>query len=428
VILSHRDALARKATASLSGTAVMLELARVLSDQMLNRTLVVASTSGSDGAAGAQRLVSEIPGPVDAVIVLGDLAGAAAPGPLVIPWSNDRQVAPTALRNTIAAALSGQTKLSAGGPGLAGQVAHLALPMSATEQAPFNAVGKPAVLLSVSGEHDPAPNEPTSVGRIAGMGRTVLEALTALQAGATVPSSSSYLLWQGKVIPAWAVRLLVLVLILPVLAVTVDGLARARRRGHSITRWAGWVVAAGIPFVLATLLVEVAKMTGWIDSIPTAPVSGGVWPLGSGGIALLVMMGIVLVAGVIWLRPFLIRVLKLDGSAASRARSRRAPANSPAAQRRALEDAATLGAGPAVAVLLMMCLLTLAVWSANPFAALLVLPALHLWVWVVTPDLRLPLPASIPLVLIGLAPVALLATYYANTSTWDRSPSLGAAS
>jgi hypothetical protein len=74
----------------------------------------------------------------------------------------------------------------------------------------------------------------------------------------------------------------------------------------------------------------------------------------------------------------------------------------------------------------LMCVIAIAIWVSNPFAALLLVPALHLWLWVVTPDVRLPLPATVALVLVGLAPVALLATYFALTFgvgplglTWD---------
>ncbi len=90
----------------------MLELARVLAGQTLNRTLVLVSTTGSDGAAGTQQLASEIPGPIDAMLVLGDLAGAGTRQPLIIPWSDGQNVAPTALRDTVSAALSAQTGLA----------------------------------------------------------------------------------------------------------------------------------------------------------------------------------------------------------------------------------------------------------------------------------------------------------------------------
>jgi hypothetical protein len=246
------------------------------------------------------------------------------------------------------------------------------------------------------------------------MGRATLAAITALQGGPTVPAPSTYLLWNGKVIPAWGIRLLVLILILPVVAVTVDGMARARRRGHSISRWIVWVVAAAVPFILAGLLVPVARVTGWIAPPPPNPPDAGTWPLGAGGIALLVVMGLVIVAGLIWLRPLLIgsvglrRRLALPDPAANGGSGRGAP-------RRDRDESSVQGAGAAAGVLVVMCVVALAVWLANPFAALLIVPALHLWLWVVTPDVRLPIPVTILLLAVGLAPVALLAAYFAVT-------------
>jgi hypothetical protein len=410
VIVSHRDALGSPAAASLSGTAVMLELARVLSGQTLQRTLVLVSTSGSDGSAGAARLASELPGPVGAVLVLGDLAGVGTHEPVVVPWSNTQQVAPTLLRNTLSAILTTQTGVSAGGSAMPGQVAHLAFPMTAGEQAPLTARGLPAILLSLSGGNDPAPRELTSRTRILGMGRVVLQAVTALQAGTAVPGPSSYLLWGGKVIPAWAIALLVLAMIVPVLAMTIDGLARARRKGHVVSRWVGWVLAAGLPFALAALLVKLARWTGWIGPAPPGPVGSGVVPMGAGGIALLVVMAVVICAGLVWLRPFLVRSLGLDGSRDGRPASVR---RGPAARLR--EDSLSPAAGPAAGVLLVMCVVSLAVWISNPFAALLLLPALHLWPWVIGSRRRLPIPVTVLLVLAGLAAPALLAAYFATT-------------
>ena len=410
VIISHRDALGAPSQAGLSGTAVMLELARVLAGQTLNRTLVVASTTGSDGAAGTQRLVSQLPGPVDAVLVLGDMAGVGTRQPLVVPWSDGQEVAPPVLRNTVASALTTQTGLVAEGSSLPGQVAHLAFPMTSGEQAPLNANGLPAVLLSLSGGRLPSSDEPTSPARISGMGRAALQAVTALEAGPAVGAPSTYLVWSGKIIPAWAVRLLVLILILPVLAVTIDGLARARRRGQSITRWLVWVVSSALPFVLAALLVLVARVTGWIAPAPPVPVDPGSWPLGSGAVALLVVMGLVIVGGLIWLRPLLIGAVGLRPRLPSATVTN---GDGPPGARRHRDEATAQGAGAAASVLLVLCVVSLLIWISNPFAALLLVPALHLWLWVVTPDVRLPLPVTILLVVIGLAPVALLAAYLA---------------
>lgn len=424
VIVSHRDSAGAPGRASLSGTAVMLELARVLAGQALSRTLVVVSTSGSDGAAGARRLAARLGGPVDAVVVLGDLAGTGMRQPLVVPWSDGQSVAPPALRNTISAAVSAQMGLTSHDAGLFGQLAHLAFPMSASEQAPLVAGGFPAVGLSLSSGRNPAPDEPTSPTRIQGMGRAALAAVSALEAGPGVGSPSTYMLWDGKVIPAWAVRLVVLILILPVLAVTVDGMARARRRGHTISRWIGWVVATAGPFILAAILIKIARATGWIGPASSIPVNSGSWPLGAGGMALLVVLGLLIVGGLLWLRPMLIGLVGLRGQLASP--QPESGGHSGPAPRRARDGAAGHGAGAAAAVLVLMCVIAIVIWVSNPFAALLLVPALHLWLWVVTPDVHLPLPATIALVLVGLAPVALLATYFALTFgvgplglTWD---------
>lgn len=413
VLVTHRDAIGSASETSLSGTAVMLELARVLSGQTLNRTLVVASTTGTDGAIGVRRLASQLPGPIDAVLVLGDMAGVGTRQPLVTPWSDGQSVAPPGLRNTVSAALSSQAGLSTAGSSLPGQVAHLAFPMTATAQAPLVSSGLPAVLLSLSGGREPSATELASVSRITSMGRSALAAVTALEGGPAVGVPSTYLLWSGKVIPAWAVRLLVLVLILPVLAVTIDGLARARRRGHAISRWMVWVLSSALPFVLAVLLVLIARATGWVGPASPIPVQPGTWPLGAGGIALLVVMGLLVLTGLIWLRRLLV------GWAGPR---RRLAAPTPAAHgngrpgpRRARMEAAGDQAGAAAGVLVLMCLISLAVWVSNPFAALLLIPALHLWLWVVTPDVRLPVAVRILLLALGLAPVALLALYFAFT-------------
>ena len=52
VIVAHRDARGSPALAGLSGTATLMELARDLSGETLNRTIVLASTSGSAGNGG----------------------------------------------------------------------------------------------------------------------------------------------------------------------------------------------------------------------------------------------------------------------------------------------------------------------------------------------------------------------------------------
>lgn len=391
VVVAHRDALGSPATTDLSGTAVLLELARVLSGETLQHTLVLASTSGSAGGAGATELARTLPQPVDAVIVLGDLAASTIREPIVIPWSNGTRVAPPLLRNTVAAALQSQAGMAAGSTDLLGQLAHLALPMAPTEQAPFVSRGLPAVLVSLSGERAPAPDQLPSQSAITATGTAVLQSINALDGGPSIPASSSYLGFSGDTIPAWAVQLLTLALILPVLLATIDAIARVRRRGHPVLRWVAWVAVGAVPFVIGALIVRVAHAVGAIGDATAVPLGNGAIRLSAGELAFLATLACLIVVGVIWLRSLSLARLHLRSDHA----------------------AADYGDGAAAALMLVLCAVALAVWVANPFAALLLVPALHLWLWIVVPDVKLPLPVVIVFGLAGLALPFLVGAEYA---------------
>ncbi len=224
------------------------------------------------------------------------------------------------------------------------------------------------------------------------MGQTLLQTIDAVDSGPTVPSPSPYVLLSGQVVPMWAVKLLVLAWILPVLLTTIDGVARARRRGYGVARWVLWVLAGAVPFALATLLIVALRGAGLIKVIPDGLVGAGVVPLAGAGIAILAGAGAVLLLSLALLRPAIVRL------AVGRPRARKAPSE---------------GAG--AGLLLVLCCAALVVWVRNPFAALLLIPALHLWMWCADPDLALrPAPIA-ALVLIGLAPAALIVLYYATT-------------
>jgi Peptidase family M28 len=392
VVVAHRDSLSTPSEADLSGTAALLELARVLAGETPHHSIVFESISGSTGLAGATNLARSLTGqPVDAVIALGDLAGAHVTGPIVVPWSTGQNVAPPLLRTTVEAAVRTQSSLRPGGTSLGGQLAHLAFPLTISEQGPFDARGLPSVLVSLSGDHVPAADAQVDGGHLTGMGQAVLQAVNSLDAGSSVGAPAPYVLIQGKVLPAWAVRLLVLALILPVLAATVDGLARARRRGHSITRWTLWVLASAVPFLLALVVFIVARLLGAIANAPPGAVAANAVPLHGAGVTVLLLGLLAIVLGFVFVRPLII--------AAS-------------GGRRGLEGSAPEGAG--VALLLVMCVVALAVWVVNPFAALLIVPALHLWMWVADADVRLRPVVSAVLLLIGLAPPILVVAYYAH--------------
>ncbi|HEX3802538.1 MAG TPA: hypothetical protein VHV75_06845 [Solirubrobacteraceae bacterium] len=397
VVISHRDATGSPSTADLSGTAVMLSLGRALSGETLHRSVMLVSTSGQVGAAGATQLAASLAGRhVDAVILLGDLASGTMRSPIVVPWSNTDKLAPPLLRKTLGAFVAAQTNLKDEGSGLAGQFARLAFPFAITEQAPFAARGIPAVLLSLSGDRPIAANAAVgSADPIVGLGAAVLQTVNALDSGPAVAAPSSYLLISGKVVPLWAVELLVLALMLPVAATTLDAVARTRRRGHTMMRWVGWVLTGAVPFVVGLVALLIARAGGLLSATPPGAVGDAGVKLTGGDTAVLGVVLLLVIASFVFLRPLCLRTLtRLSGHG-------RRP-ESPAA------DAA------AVALSAVMCVLTLIVWILNPFAALLLVPALHVWLWLAQPGARSRRWFVAALVLVGLLPAALILFYYAN--------------
>jgi len=388
LVVAHRDALGPNATADLSGTATMLELARVLAGRTLDRTVELASISGSAGLAGATQLANTLGGPIDAVIVLGDVAGSRVSEPVVVPWSSGENIAPLLLRNTAAAAVSGETGLAPGGADLASQFARLAFPMTLSEQGPFDARGIPAVLLSRAGERGPSAETAVGEPQLNSFGQAALQTISALDAGAEVPPPSAYLIFKGMTVPEWPIRLLVLALMLPVLCTAVDGFARARRRGHTVGKWAGWVLAAVLPFVLGSLFLLGLGAIGLIPVLPPGPVVASAIHIHLREVAEIAAAVLVIVLAMFPIRTFIVSLIGVRGEPSE--------------------------AGGAAAVLLVMCAISLAIWVGNPFAAVLILPALHLWMWIVAPEIRLRAPLAITLLLASLAPIALVILYYAN--------------
>jgi hypothetical protein len=389
VVLAHRDASGpNPSPAALSGTGVLLELARALAGENESHSIVLVSTSGSAGAAGAMRLARTLPGPIDAVLALGDLASSHPRQPIVVPWSGGAAVASTGLRNTLAAALGAQANLKPGGTGLPGQLLHLALPLSSGEQAPFNDRGIPAVTLSLSDDRSAATGGPPSPAQVQAVGRAVLQTVDALDAGSLLPRSSPYLIFSGKIVPDWAMQLLVLALLVPVLPAAVDGFARARRRGHAAESGALRTVLAAAPFALAAGLVIAARLLGVLGTAPPGPVAAGAVPLHAAGIAVIALAVLVMALGVwLWLRAGGISPRGVKGGESD---------------------------GSGVGALLVLWLVAAALWWFNPYAALLAVPAVHLWMWLLDGELR-PHPAlGAILVLGGLAAPVLAAVGYAH--------------
>jgi hypothetical protein len=136
--------------------------------------------------------------------------------------------------------------------------------------------------------------------------------------------------------------------------------------------------------------VAVARMCGRVGLTGGAPpgaVGAGVVPLRGGAIVALVLVALALVGGWLGLRRVAVGTLALE----------RRPDTPGAAA-----GAAALGLAS-----------TAALWVANPFAAGLALPALHIWLLVTAPETRPRRGAAVALALVGAIPAVLVAVGYA---------------
>ena len=395
VIVAHRDAATPSSAAQLSGTAALIELARVFAARETRRTIVLVSSSGgSGGDAGAADLAAHVPsGAPDAAIVLGDLASTRVRTPLVVPYSDGYGSAPDELQRTVADAISHESGIHPGAPSAIGQLAHLAFAFAPGEQGVLAAAGLPAVLVQVSGERGPGAGAPVSAERMEGLGRGTLSAIDALDIAPDIQSTpQTGLVLTHQIVPAWALRLLIGALLIPVAAVLLDGLARARRRRQPFARWMAWTLACALPFMTCALFAILLGALGAIAAAPSIPPAADA--MGFDGAAATAALSCAAVLGLAWLAwPTLLRRLGL-------------------AVRPTPETAGVDAAG--IATLLVLLILACVVWVFNPYAALLIVPGLHLLLPIASPERR-PRPiAGLALLVLALAPLALLLAFYAH--------------
>jgi hypothetical protein len=380
VVIAARDAdRVPDAAGSAADTASLMEIARTLEGRVTQKTLVLASVDGSTlGSAGAERLAGDLAssGPVEAVLVLSDTGVPRADGTLLIPWSQTTVRTGLRLQRTIGESLLQELPRGGAGrgPGTSSQFARLAFPLGIGDQAPFLDEGFDALRLSGSGELPPKGQPAPSADRLGALGRATLRTVFAYDAGGRVDETpSSYLLIAQKMLPRWSVALLVLALLLPLLAASVDSFARVRRRHEPVLPWLRWIGAGLVPFVVALAIAEFLVLVGQAPDAPAAPLPPSAFPLDGSAAVTLGICTLFFVVSWLFLRPL------VAGKAS--------PADSP-------------GAGAALALVLSVA--SLLVWIVNPYAALALLLAFHLWVLVTASPVAPGRPAAIALIALGL--------------------------
>ena len=372
VLMAARDgATVPDARGSAADTAALLEISRVLSGRAARKTIVLASVDGSAlGEAGARRFIENAPDRdrIEAVLVMSNFGAPDSGEPVLIGWSNDVSREPVALARTAAGSLSREVGPTAGSGGLLSQFGRLALPVAIGAQGALLERGVDAIRFSGSGElPDRQPGGPVDEERLGGLGRAALRTVSAIDRGPPLEEGPrSYVGVSRKILPGWTVSLLVLSLIFPALVAAVDAFARARRRREPITGGLLWVVAAVLAPTAGLVVAELLTVLGQAPDAPPAPLVPGYEPLDARAAAALGVTTAVIALVAVFGRPRLVRL--------GEARSRAARQRRPSGQRTTPPEA-----GQATALALVLALTSFAVWVVNPFAALLLVPALHLW-------------------------------------------------
>lgn len=303
VIASRDGAPGELARSGALETGILLELARVLERRTFEHTLVLASVSGGiDGGLGADHLVSHLRGPFDAVLVLRNVGGGVSSAP-VLTTSDSRTMPDQRFVQTVRRIVA----LEFGRAGddarrsIPAQLVRLGFPVALGEQSTMPAAGISAASISPAGEPLKAPGA-KSQREAFQVGQVTLRTLTTMDdAFAPEPPSATPLRVGGKLIPQWALTLLIGALIFPLLVASIDAWARARRwrqvaqRGLLAPAIAlGWLLVIGF-------LLRAVGFSGMLDSPPLAPdpaaVSGaGASVIGAAAL-LLAVLGVMVAAG-----------------------------------------------------------------------------------------------------------------------------------
>jgi hypothetical protein len=366
VVMSHRDddGTGPGANNNASGIAALIQLARSYGSPIGARavspqhTLVfVATDGGAFGDLGARRFAESHRGRVVAAIDLAALAGTGPPR-IVLAGTEPRLASPGFVE-TAAQRVLEQAGSRPAHAGALAQLVDLAFPYTLHEQGPLLAHGIPALTLTSGGERPPSAfvDRPDRLDglRLAQLGGSAQQLLRWLDFGAELaPGTARYIYFGPRVLPGWAIELVLLAALLPFLLVAVDLFARCRRRHiplapalRSYRSRAGfwlWVMVVFELFALAGVWPGAPAVPLPPDSAPATN-----WPVGG-------LLGLAVLAGLGWL--------------VTRARLvPRRPAS------------ATEELAGTTAALLALAVVALLVVATNPFALVFLLPSLHAWLW-----------------------------------------------
>ena len=170
-----------------------------------------------------------------------------------------------------------------------------------------------------------------------------------------------------NVLPDWGVRLVVGTLLLPALLAALDAFFRARRRRVAIAPWLAWLAVAAVPLLVAWLWLRALGAAGLLDARRTRRWCRARYPVQTSGIVALASAAVA-AALATWGVRFAARALAgrtQEDESAGNGRRRPAPGVE----------------GLAVATCVWLCAVVTVAWVLNPYAAGLLIPAAHLWLF-----------------------------------------------
>lgn len=262
VVVAPRDTPAGVA-AGASSTAILLRLARASATTRHQRPHLFVSTDGSTiGNAGLRWFLQRFSAfPLSAVIVLD--APGEANGDRIHVWTSGRTDRQTlALGNIAERAIGRVGGRAEGPPSLSGQLLRLAVPQTFGEQGAAIAEGLPAVTLSGRAESPLRVDRRPTAERLELAANAADDLLNTLDATPTIAASDGTLRFAGKFLRPTIARLALLLVMLPVLVLTLDIVARIRRSRVSLAAGLRAVGLRVVPLVVGVVTAHLLSLGG----------------------------------------------------------------------------------------------------------------------------------------------------------------------
>jgi hypothetical protein len=383
VMIAARDSARGDGAAAAASTAAMLQIAAGFGGITHRKTLVFVSTTASTaGAQGVREFAQDYSdiSRVSSVLVLSNPAAGRPTQPRVIPWSTGPQSTSIELERSAEVAVRNETNAGNRDEGAFSELARLAIPVNLGEQGPLIESGIDAVRIASKGERQVQPgadeDDDIRVETLSNFGRASLALVLTLDA-ASEPlqhGPGAYIGVFGNLLPGWALALISLSLVVPLALVALAAAVRGARRPEALAGGAAWTLTRSLPALVALL---VTYFLGFITLLPRPafPYDPGRFPVGLKEEIALVLVALSFAAGLWVVKPW-----------------RRPPAS-------------VGGGGAAAACATLIALTGLGIWLANPYLALLVVPALHAWLLLLAESTAVGSLLALGITLIGLVPL-----------------------